>query len=332
MKNSLETRLGIFVALAVIAAVLIMETVGGVERFRRGSRLFADFNNVQELKKGDRVKMAGVEVGRVEDIGLEETNNKVRVTLKVRRKVIVRTDSTATIKFTGLLGQNFVALDFGSPSAPRARDGAVLTSAEQPDLSAMMAKLDNVATGVENLTKSFTGDKIDNLLGPFTDFLKANQKPLTTAISNMASVSSQIASGQGTIGKLIYDNSLYNAAYASVTNLQDTSADIKLALSDARGLIGDARSVLNQVKSGQGTVGKLLTEDALYREALASITNLREMTDKMNHGQGSVGKLINDQEFYNNAKLTLQKLDKATEGLEDQGPLSVLGMVVGKLF
>lgn len=332
MKNTLETRLGIFVALAVIAAVLIMETVGGVERFRRGYRLFADFNNVQELKKGDRVKMAGVEVGRIEDIGLEETNNKVRVTLKLRRKVIVRTDSTATIKFTGLLGQNFVALDFGSPNAPRARDGAVLTSVEQPDLSAMMAKLDNVATGVQNLVGSFTGDKIDNLLGPFTDFLKANQKPLTTTISNMASVSSQIAAGQGTVGKLIYDDSLYNAAYASVTNLQSTAADVKLALSDARGLIGDARSVMDQVKGGQGTVGKLLTDDALYREALASVTNLREMTDKMNHGQGSVGKLINDQEFYNNAKMTLQKLDKATEGLEDQGPLSVLGLVVNKLF
>ena len=150
MKNTLETRLGIFVALAVIAAVLIMETVGGVERFRRGYRLFADFNNVQELKKGDRVKMAGVEVGRVEDIGLEETNNKVRVTLKLRRKVIVRTDSTATIKFTGLMGQNFVAVDFGSPNSPRARDGAVLTSAEQPDLSAIMQKMDNVASGVEN--------------------------------------------------------------------------------------------------------------------------------------------------------------------------------------
>lgn len=332
MKNTLETRLGIFVALAVIAAVLIMETVGGVERFRRGYRLFADFNNVQELKKGDRVKMAGVEVGRVEDIGLEETNNKVRVTLKLRRKVIVRTDSTATVKFTGLMGQNFIALDFGSPSAPRARDGAVLTSVEQPDLSAVMAKLDNVATGVQNLVGSFSGDKIDNLLGPFTDFLKANQKPLTTTISNMASVSSQIAAGQGTVGKLIYDDALYNAAYSSVTNLQNTSADIKLALNDARGLINDARGVMDQVKGGQGTVGKLLTDDALYREALASVTNLREMTDKMNRGQGSVGKLINDQEFYNNAKMTLQKLDKATEGLEDQGPLSVLGLVVNKLF
>ena len=64
----------------------------------------------------------------------------------------------------------------------------------------------------------------------------------------------------------------------------------------------------------------------------AAMKNIREVTDKLNRGEGSVGKLINDQEFYNNAKFTLQKLDKATEGLEDQGPLSVLGMIVGKLF
>ena len=65
MKNSLETRLGIFVALAVIAAVLILEIVGGVERFQRGYELKALFNTIQDLKEGDRVKMAGVEVGRV---------------------------------------------------------------------------------------------------------------------------------------------------------------------------------------------------------------------------------------------------------------------------
>src|SRR5256885_1578161 len=123
MKNSLETRLGIFVILAVIAAVLIMETVGGVDRFRSGNRYYADFNNINELKKGDRVKMAGYEVGRVEDIKLQETNNKVRVTLKLRKKVIVRTDSTATVKFAGLLGQNYVSLDFGSPGAPVAQPG-----------------------------------------------------------------------------------------------------------------------------------------------------------------------------------------------------------------
>ena len=201
MKNTLETRLGIFVALAVIAAVLILETVGGVERFRRGYRLNALFNNVQELKVGDRVKMAGVEVGRVEKISLDEAKNKVRVSMKLHRDATVRTDSTATVKFTGLMGQNFVGVDFGSPGSPRAEEGAFLNTVEQPDLSGMMQKIDDVATGVQNITKTFTGDKIDNLLGPFTDFLKANQGPLTATIANMHSISSQISQGKGTIGK-----------------------------------------------------------------------------------------------------------------------------------
>jgi len=325
MKNTLETRLGIFVALAVIAAVLIMETLGGPEWFKRGYHLNADFNNVQDLKLGDRVKIAGVEVGKIEKIGLDETNNKVRVTMKLRRDAIVRTDSTATIKFTGLLGQNFVAIDFGSPGSPQAVDGAVLTSVEQPDLSMMMQKIDNVASGAENLFKSFSGDKIENLLGPFTDFLKANRGPLTATIANFQAISAQIAQGKGTVGKMINDPSLYDSLYNTVTNLQDVGTDIK-------GTVADARSLLDQAKTGNGTVGKLLNDDRLYREATESMANLRQILEKINQGQGSVGKLVNDKEFYNNAKLTLQKLDKATEGLEDQGPLSVLGLVVNNLF
>ena len=325
MKNTLETRLGIFVALAVIAAVLILEIVGGIERFQRGYELKALFNTVQDLKEGDRVKMAGVEVGRVEKIGLDETNNKVLVTMKLRQNVEVRVDSVAAIKFTGLLGQNFVAIDFGSRGAPRATPGTLLATTEQPDLSAMMAKLDNVATGVENLTKSFTGDKIDNLLGPFTDFLKANRVPLTASIANLQAVSTQIAQGKGTVGKLIYDDSLYNSASTTVQN-------ISRAISEIEDTVADARKVVDQVNAGQGTVGKLLHDETLYHETTESMSNLKEILQKINKGQGTIGKIVNDQELYRNAKLTLQKLDQATEGLEDQGPLSVLGTAVGKLF
>jgi phospholipid/cholesterol/gamma-HCH transport system substrate-binding protein len=107
--------------------------------------------------------------------------------------------------------------------------------------------------------------------------------------------------------------------------LQDTASEIKAT-------VADARKVVDQVNAGQGTVGKLLKDEALYRETTESMTNLKEILQKVNQGKGSVGKLINDQEFYKNAKLTLQKLDQATEGLEDQGPLSVLGLAVSKLF
>jgi phospholipid/cholesterol/gamma-HCH transport system substrate-binding protein len=179
-----------------------------------------------------------------------------------------------------------------------------------------MAKLDSAAGGIQNLTKSFTGDKIDNLLGPLTDFIKQNSAPITATIANVKNVSSQIAAGQGTIGKLIYDDALYTTALSTVSNLQDTATSIQ--------------GVVNNVSAGQGTIGKLLTDETLYHATTSSMTNLNSILIKVNQGQGTVGKLVNDQDFYKNAKLSLQKLDKAADGLEDTGPLSVIGIMANQ--
>src|SRR5207245_791612 len=163
-----------------------------------------------------------------QDISL--TNNKVLVSMKVngRYRAAVKTDSVATVKFAGLLSQNFVAIEFGTPGAPPISEGFYIKTEEQPDIGAILQKIDNVASGVENIIKSFTGDKIDNLLGPFTDFMKANKDPLTIMISNFRIISTQISQGRGSLGKLIYDDSLYNSALNSVSNLQDTASEIKL--------------------------------------------------------------------------------------------------------
>ncbi len=316
MKNSLETKLGIFVVLVILAAVLIIETLGGMDFFNHGYRVSAQFNTVQDLKAGDSVKMAGVEIGRVEKIAIAD--QKVKVTLKLHSDAVVKTDSKAIIKFTGLMGQNFVSVDFGSAGAPLAVDGTVLETEEQPDLSAMMAKLDSAATGIENLTHSFTPDTINNLMGPLVDFVKQNSGHLSGAISNIESISGQIASGQGTVGKLIYEGALYSSALTTVTDLQNTATEV--------------RQVVSRVNSGQGTLGKLVTDETLYNATTASMTNLNQILQKINQGQGTVGKLVNDQEFYKNAKLSLQKLDKAADGLEDQGPISVVGMMMNNLF
>src|SRR5258708_4278097 len=170
MKNSLETKLGFFVAITVCAAVLIIETLGSADLFGRGYHVSALFDTVQDLKVGDRVKMAGVEIGRVDDITLADS--KVNVIMKLKMGAGVKTDSKAVIKFTGLMGQNFVNVTFGGKDSPKADEGAVLQTEEQPDLSAIMTKLDAAASGIANFGKSFTGDKIDNLVGPLTDFIK----------------------------------------------------------------------------------------------------------------------------------------------------------------
>lgn len=371
MKSSLETKLGVFFAMVLIAAVLILEMAGGSDLFKRGYHLSGYWNNVLELKEGDFVKMAGKPIGKVEKI--EFADDKVRVTMKLDSKFAVKTDAKATIKFAGLLGQNYVAVTLGSARTPKFEDGGVIETTEQADFSAIMAKLDNVASGVENITKTFSGDSIQNVLGPMTDFLKQNNPKLTAVIGNIQTISGQIADGKGTVGKLINDDALYNSSLSTVTNLNSaitsfnaTAADLKDILAEAKTAVKNAQTIVADLTEGKGTIGKLLKDDSvhrestnalakvnelmdgikrgegsagkllkdekLYSEATTAMTQLKEIFEKINRGQGSVGKLVNDDALYKNAKMTLQKLDKATEGLEDQGPLSILGIAVQSLF
>jgi phospholipid/cholesterol/gamma-HCH transport system substrate-binding protein len=322
MKNSLETKLGIFVFLAVLAAWAIVETLGSADWFHPGFHVSAQFNTVQDLKPGDRVKMAGVEIGRVEDIEL--TESKVRVIMRLRDNAMVKTDSKAAVKYTGLMGQNFVAVDFGSPDAAKAKEGTELATYEQPDLSSLMTKLDGAVDGIQNMTKAFSSDDIHNLFGPLGDFFKSHRDELSATIANITNITGQIASGEGTVGRLIYRDTLYTSALTTVSNLQTASAS-------ADDLIASVKLVVTNASAGQGTLGKLLTDNSLYYATDASMTNLNQILKKINQGDGTIGKLVNDQEFYKNAKVSLQKLDKAADSLEDQGPLSVIGILAGPL-
>ena len=252
MKNTLETRLGIFLALALIAGVGLVELAGGFDFFKKGVRIRARFNTVQELQKGDPVKMAGVEIGRVERVKLVE--NKVEVTVKVSKDADIKTDSKATVKFTGLMGQNFVSITFGSPAAPKISDGAELETTEQADLSSIMTKLDGVATGIEGLAKNLGGDNLNNLLGPFVDFMKQNNPRLTTILLNMQTISSQIAEGKGTVGKLISDETLYSSAVNAVTNLNHTAQDVQTLIADAKTAVNQTKDMISDVNAGKGTL------------------------------------------------------------------------------
>lgn len=323
MRNSLEVRLGVFVTLVLVAAFVVIEMVGGLEFFSKGINVKANFINVQELKRGDPVKMAGVIVGRVETIQLD--GQQVQVSMKINEGVQMRTTSTATIRFTGLMGQNFVSVDFGTPDGSVVLDGGTLQTKEVPDIGQMLTKLDGVAGGIENLTKSFSGMNIDTLLAPVTDLFKQGREPLVQTLTNLQAISQRIADGQGSVGKLINDPAFYNSALVTVSNLQTAGEDL-------RGTLAEARKAIKEATEGQGTIARMLKDDTLYRQLTNTMQNASEATEKVNKGGGTLGLLVNDPALFKNANLTLQKVDKATESLEDQGVLTVLGIAVGKLF
>ncbi len=332
MKNTLETRLGIFFALAMCAAVLLVETIGGTGFFRKGYPVTAAFESVQDLKPGDPVKLAGVRIGSVSDVSL--TNDLVQVTMKIERDQRIRTTSKAKIKFAGLMGQNFVELDFGSPDGLPIDTsvGGTVETVEQPDLSALMARLDGVAKGIENVTKSINPAGLQDILGPVADFMRDNTGKLGAIFGNVEIISSQIAEGKGTLGLLVMDDTLYRGAVDTVGTLGKSTERIDALLGDASEVMAGARTAVDNLNAGQGTLGLLMKDEALYRETTTAMSNLRDIMQKINSGQGSVGKLVNEEDFLSTLKLTLQKVEKATDSLEDQGPLSVIGLAVGSLF
>ena len=316
-----QLRVGV-VAIAAFAILFVMvflltSTKGGI--FRRDVLLRTYMDDASGLGDGTAVRLNGITVGYLD--GLELTGSRdpkraVGFNMLVQPEYLpqIPVDSVVGIGAANLLGDKFLNITQGQ-SPEHVKAGAELKPLESqdiPELLKQMATLlttfqtsvnrvDNLLAGVEagkgNLGKLLKDEELYNTINAITE---EGKKLLT-----------DVRTGNGTLSKLIYDDKLYQEVRAPLQRVD---------------------AILADVQSGQGTVGKLLKDEALYRETTASMTNLKEILQKVNQGTGTVGKLINDQEFYKNAKMSLQKLDKATEGLEDQGPLSVMGILVNYLF
>jgi len=332
MRNSLETRLGIFFVLAMCVSVLLIETIGGAAFFRDGYPITARFDTIHDLHVGDPVKLAGVKIGTVSELDLGE--DAVVVTMKIDHDRQVRVTSKATVKFTGLMGQNFVDVDFGTPGGAFVDPavGALLETVPQPDVNDLMARLGGVAKGIEDMTKSFGGGALQNVLGPLAEFLRDNSPKMSAVLDNMVIVSDEIAQGRGTIGRMVMDARLHDEAVVAVRSVRRSSDKINGVLTDMKDVTALARVSVNRLEDGQGTMGLLLKDEALYRESTMAMVHLREMMEKMNNGDGTVAQLINDADFLASLTLMLQKVEKVTDGLEDQGPLSIIGMAFGRFI
>lgn len=327
MKNSLESRLGIFFALALLAIVVIMELSSGMDLFNKGDLFKARFKNIQELKVGDAVKMSGFQIGKVADINL--AGGEVEVTMRIWKEYKLGTDSQASIGFVGLMGRNFVSIQYGTSEAPEVQPGSFIETVEQPDFGTLMSKLEDVADGVQDVTKSFSGDNFSELLAPLTDFINRNGPKLDEVFSNLEAISTQVASGQGTVGRLIYEDEMYHSTLNTVSNMNE---ELTLAADDFRAMLNEARGVVTDIKAGKGTIGLLATDERLYTETADAMMNLKEILEKINVGQGSIGQLVNDESFLQNMRLTIQKLERATDTMEDLGPMTIIGTLAGSLF
>lgn len=118
-KANVEVGVGIFVLVGLACLVYLAVHLGEWDIFRRGYRVYAVFDNISGLKKGAAVEVAGVEVGRVEDISVTP-EYRARLTLSLNKNVVLHDDAIASIRTKGIIGDKFVKLSpgFGEGTIP----------------------------------------------------------------------------------------------------------------------------------------------------------------------------------------------------------------------
>ncbi len=318
-----EAKVGIF----VLAALLLL----GYMSLRVGKFSFltwkdqfpakAQFTSVSGLAQDGRVEIAGVEVGRIKDIFL--TDGQALVELRLTPGLNLRQDAVAHIRTKGMLGEKYIDLELGTAKAPLLPAGGVITRTESAVefdqiLGKVPALLDDfrpILDDVRAVTKSLqkvigTPEGENNLKEMIANF--------TAASKSMQNVAKSLERGEGTLGKLLKDDGLYR--------------EVQGVVREVRGAVNNLTTFSEKLTKGEGTIAKLANDKGMYEQAQQAITRLNRVAQKIDEAEGTLGKLVNDKSLYDDAKKAVKNVNQAMEGVKEQTPVTMIGVIGSTLI
>jgi phospholipid/cholesterol/gamma-HCH transport system substrate-binding protein len=329
MNNHLQTiRVGLFFVLGCALAWITFESLNGGQVFKkRGYTVVAPFANLKGLKTGDEVQMAGVKIGSVAATRLGRS--QVEAVLTIEPDVQIPNDAIASVETSSLLGSQHLAVSFGK-SAVFLKEGDVVQTKNTVDMNEVIAQLGSLGAKLEgvadNIGKALGGDGNSNtLFGKLDKLVTDNGPKLTETVSNLQDITTKLKNGDGTLGRLINDPKLHDELLASVT-------EIRGAAGDARTFMADMKSITADIRGGKGAIGALVADTSSGENLKATLANIRAITDKINRGEGSLGKLLTDETLYRDVQGVVRKADTALDGLGDSGPIQAVGVAAKSLF
>jgi phospholipid/cholesterol/gamma-HCH transport system substrate-binding protein len=199
-----SARLGAFILGALIVFAVIVFWIGDRHlAFTRSYRVAAPFDNVAGLDEGAPVRAGGVRIGTVDRIELpHQPDEKITVEMELKNSTrdVIKKDSVASIETEGLLGSKYVAISFGSQEAEQVRNGDTIDSRPPVDYGDVAKKAGEM---LESARSALDSSKI--AIGNMND-----------ATGDLKSITGKIDSGQGTMGALVNDRSVYRNLNATV--------------------------------------------------------------------------------------------------------------------
>jgi phospholipid/cholesterol/gamma-HCH transport system substrate-binding protein len=314
-----ELKIGVMAVAALALTAILIVAVGGASGFAwERYNLKTSFDNVQGLKSGAIVRVAGVEVGKVTDVRLSGTGVEVLLSIKEENQSRVTTDSRASIGSMSLLGEPLIDVSPSTTGTPL-KDGDTIKSVPPaPLMSDVTASANASITEATALLKDIRGGK--GTVGKlFTD--EQLYRDLNAFIDSANAVTASINRGKGTLGKFTNDPKVYNELQASLANLNEITRRISAGEGSLGQLLKDDKlaksmtattanfeQISGRLTRGDNTAGKLLTEKELYDKLNSTMTRLDDLTKNLNAGEGTAGQLLHNKEMYDNMNSAANEL------------------------
>jgi phospholipid/cholesterol/gamma-HCH transport system substrate-binding protein len=315
-----ELRVGLLVFISItVLILLLLNATGDINPFAKKLHVKAQFANAQGLREGAEVRLAGVRVGKVEEVHLLPPSDnpnapKVEAVLSIDNSIDgrpanerIRADSTVQLGSSSLLG-NDVVLNIipGTTVSEPVREGATLpaTSANSfTDLATsgndLVQRLSKISDQANEIIKKINAG--EGTIGRVVND-EALYDNLNATIRETQGLMTQIRSGQGTAGRFVNDPALYNNLNNTVTKLNAIAEDLR---------------------SGRGTAGRLLSDEALYNEMRSTVARLNLASVEINSivadvraGRGTFGKLLTDEQIYNDARTAIARFNTTAERID----------------
>jgi phospholipid/cholesterol/gamma-HCH transport system substrate-binding protein len=264
-----QLRVGLTVVVAlVILAFLIFLMTGTTGLFTKMRTIYMYVDDASGLRAGAPVRLQNVDIGTVESIRIvpDRQRTPVRIEMRVGGKSAqyLKKDAVAMLTTVGALGETYINIDGNAATQGPAQNGDTLPWRDVPDIQDVVRSSQSTLQKVETL------------------------------VSRVDRIVSAVEDRQGAVGKLIYDNALYD-------NLNRSAIQ--------------AQQILNEINSGKGSLGQLLRSDELYDKLNASVDKINQIADDLQAGHGSIGKMLKDPALYDNANQTIAKANKFMEDL-----------------
>lgn len=289
-------KLGAFVLSGLVFIILLLYLIGKNQHlFGTSFHLKVRVDNVQGLKPGNNVRFAGIDVGTVKKINIIN-DSVIEIDMVIEEEVqsVIRKNAMVSIKTDGLVGNKVIEITSAKSFAPTVENGDMLTPKKLIDTDEMLRTL----------------NKTNNDLAIITENLKIT----VTRINNSKA-----------IWNVLNDESIPK-------NLNQSLANIRKVTQTAGFMANDLQLMVSGVKSGKGTLGKIITDTVIaanINETILSIQAISKHADtlvkqlnatvadvqnNLNNGPGTVNALLKDSSLTNKLQLSLLNIQKGTDG------------------